>query len=95
MVAAPTGEPGKAPASPAPKAARPSVIVMNPPFSISQSRGEDPNTAARHLRSALDHLLPGGRVVAIMPDWFGPNARMRDLFETTLEFADATANAAH
>ena len=30
------------------------VIVMNPPFSVSQSRGEDQNTAARHLRAALD-----------------------------------------
>ncbi len=66
---------------------RPSVIVMNPPFSISQSRGEDPNTAARHLRSALDHLLPGGRVVAIMPDWFAPSAREGEVFRRTLEGA--------
>lgn len=66
---------------------RPSVIVMNPPFSVSQSRGEDPNTAARHLRSALDHLLPGGRVVAIMPDWFAPSAREGEVFRRTLEGA--------
>jgi len=57
--------------------ARPSVIVMNPPFSVSQSRGEDQNTAARHLRAALDHLLPGGRVVAIMPDWFAESGTRR------------------
>lgn len=67
--------------------ARPSVIVMNPPFSISQSRGEDQNTAARHLRAALDHLLPGGRVVAIMPDWFSASARGAAIFRRTLEGA--------
>ncbi|MBB3862940.1 hypothetical protein GGQ88_004243, partial [Novosphingobium hassiacum] len=64
---------------------RPSAIVMNPPFSISQSRGEDQNTAARHLRAALDHLVPGGRVVAIMPDWFTPSARGAEVFRRTLE----------
>jgi hypothetical protein len=66
---------------------RPSVIVMNPPFSISQSRGEDQNTAARHLRAALDHLLPGGRVVAIMPDWFRCPSRGGEVFRRTLEGA--------
>lgn len=68
-------------------APRPSAIVMNPPFSISQSRGEDANTAARHLRSALDHLLPGGRLVAIMPDWFTPSARYSKAFHYALEGA--------
>jgi len=67
--------------------ARPSVIVMNPPFSVSQSRGEDQNTAARHLRAALDHLLPGGRVVAIMPDWFADTARGGEVYRRTLEGA--------
>jgi len=66
---------------------RPSTIVMNPPFSISQSRGEDQNTAARHLRAALDHLVPGGRVVAIMPDWFSSSARGAEVFRRTLEGA--------
>ena len=67
--------------------ARPSVVLMNPPFSVSQSRGEDQNTAARHLRAALDHLLPGGRIVAIMPDWFSPSARYEETFRRTLEGA--------
>ncbi len=67
--------------------ARPSVIVMNPPFSVSQSRGEDQHTAARHLRAALDHLLPGGRVVAIMPDWFAESARGGEVYRRTLEGA--------
>ena len=68
-------------------APRPSVILMNPPFSVSQSRGEDPNTAARHLRSALDFLRPGGRIVAIMPDWFAPTARGGEAFRHALQGA--------
>ncbi len=66
---------------------RPSVVLMNPPFSVSQSRGQDQNTAARHLRAALDHLLPGGRIVAIMPDWFSPSAKYEETFRRTLEGA--------
>jgi hypothetical protein len=65
-------------------APRPSVILMNPPFSRSLGRGQDAHAAVRHLQAALRRLGPGGRLVAIMPDWFGPNARMRDVFETTL-----------
>lgn len=66
---------------------RPSLIVMNPPFSISVTRGEDKNTAARHLRAALDFLLPGGRLVAIMPDWFSTNAVNDSVVTKTLEGA--------
>lgn len=65
-------------------APRPSLILMNPPFSRSVGLGADSHAAVRHLQAALRRLQPGGRLVAIMPDWFGPNARMRDLFETTL-----------
>ena len=66
---------------------RPTLIVMNPPFSRSLGRGADDYAAVRHLQAALRHLRPGGRLVAIMPDWFGPSARMRDLFHTTLREA--------
>uniref|UniRef100_UPI0030C7DB88 strawberry notch family protein n=1 Tax=Rhizorhapis sp. SPR117 TaxID=2912611 RepID=UPI0030C7DB88 len=66
------------------EAPRPSVILMNPPFSRSVGLGADSHAAVRHLQAALRRLQSGGRLVAIMPDWFGPNARMRDLFETTL-----------
>lgn len=62
---------------------QPSVILMNPPFSRSLGRGADPFAAVRHLQAALRRLAPGGRLVAIMPDWFGPSARMREQFETT------------
>ena len=65
-------------------APRPNLILMNPPFSRSVGLGADAHAAVRHLQAALRRLQIGGRLVAIMPDWFGPNARMRDLFETTL-----------
>lgn len=65
-------------------APRPSIVLMNPPFSRSVGLGPDSHAAVRHLQAALRRLQPGGRLVAVMPDWFGPNARMRDLFETTL-----------
>ena len=63
---------------------RPTVVLMNPPFSRSLGRGADPFAAIRHVESALRRLLPGGRVVAILPDWFAPSARMRDVFEHLL-----------
>jgi hypothetical protein len=66
-------------------AARPSLILMNPPFSRSLGRGADDFAAVRHLAAALQRLLPGGRLVAIMPDWFGPSARMREQFAATLQ----------
>lgn len=65
-------------------AERPTLIIMNPPFSRSLGRGADDYAAVRHLQAALRRLRPGGRLVAIMPDWFGPSARMRDQYETVL-----------
>jgi predicted RNA methylase len=64
-------------------AVRPSVILMNPPFSRDIGRGDDPYAAVRHLRSALRLLRPGGRLVAVMPDWFTNSARMKDIFDKT------------
>lgn len=49
---------------------RPNVIVMNPPFSRSGGARDDAFAAIRHLAAALRLLAPGGRLVAIMPDWF-------------------------
>jgi len=48
----------------------PSVVLMNPPYSHGIERGHDGRTGARHLRSAWNRLLPGGRLVAVMPEWF-------------------------
>ena len=48
----------------------PSVVLMNPPYSHGFERGHDSRTGSRHLRSAWNRLARGGRLVAIMPEWF-------------------------
>ena len=48
----------------------PSVVLMNPPYSHGIERGHDGRTGARHLRSAWKRLISGGRLVAVMPEWF-------------------------
>ena len=54
---------------------RPSVILMNPPFSAVAHVGSRTTEAtARHLRSALARLAPGGRLVAITGAGFAPDA---------------------
>ncbi|ODP38822.1 strawberry notch family protein [Sphingomonas turrisvirgatae] len=50
--------------------ARPTVVLINPPFARSEGRGRDRHAGARHLRSALARLAPGGRCVAIMSPAF-------------------------
>ncbi len=54
---------------------RPSVILMNPPFSaLASVDGRNTEVTARHLRSALARLAPGGRLVAITGANFAPDA---------------------
>ena len=54
---------------------RPSVILMNPPFSaVANVDGRSTEATARHLRSALARLVPGGRLVAITGAGFAPDA---------------------
>lgn len=47
---------------------RPTVVVMNPPFSATAGRTDkkDLMTGARHIEEALKLLQPGGRLVAIV-----------------------------
>ncbi|ALG92422.1 MULTISPECIES: strawberry notch family protein [Roseobacteraceae] len=53
----------------------PSVIMMNPPFSAQANvDGRSTEATARHLRSALARLAPGGRLVAITGAGFAPVA---------------------
>jgi hypothetical protein len=52
----------------------PTALLINPPFSRSQGRGQDRHAGARHLRSALQRLAPGGRCVAIMPPSFAADS---------------------
>ena len=65
-------------------APRPTLVLMNPPFSRSLGRGQDDFAAVRHLQAALRRLAPSGRLVAIMPDWFSNSARLRDVYAETL-----------
>ncbi|MCC6775623.1 MAG: strawberry notch family protein [Hyphomicrobiales bacterium] len=52
-----------------PKNIRPTVVVMNPPFSQTAGRmgdKRDINVGANHIEQALKRLAPGGRLVAIV-----------------------------
>ena len=66
------------------EAIRPTLVLMNPPFSRSFGRGADQLAAVRHLKAALGRLRRGGRLVAIMPDWFRPSAALRDTYASVL-----------
>ena len=53
---------------------RPSVVLMNPPFSKSVARGDHAAEAATHVWSAFKRLAPGGRLVAIVQHGLIPDA---------------------
>jgi predicted RNA methylase len=56
-------------------AAAPSVVLMNPPFSVMTNvEGRVADATYRHIASALARLAPGGRMVAITGANFAPNA---------------------
>jgi predicted RNA methylase len=61
---------------------RPSVVLMNPPFSaLAHVDHTMKDAALRHLSSALARLSAGGRLVAITGAGFGPEApQWRDAF---------------
>ncbi|MGL4525717.1 MAG: strawberry notch-like NTP hydrolase domain-containing protein [Aestuariivirga sp.] len=75
---------------------RPSVIIMNPPFSaMAQVEGRAPDAAFRHLRSALARLETGGRLVAITGAGFAPDVpAWRDAFVRLQEQARVVFTAA-
>ncbi|MET3790997.1 strawberry notch-like NTP hydrolase domain-containing protein [Aquamicrobium terrae] len=53
----------------------PSVVLMNPPFSVlANVEGRVADAAFRHVASALARLAPGGRLVAITGANFAPDA---------------------
>ncbi len=79
-----TGHDGAALVSLHARLPRPTVVVMNPPFSRSVGRGEDDLAALRHLQAAIRRVAKGGRVVAVMPDWFAPSARLKAAYEAVL-----------
>ncbi len=57
-----------------PDSVKPTVVVMNPPFSRAGKRMKGkkmPMTGANHIEQALKRLQPGGRLVAIVGRWYG------------------------
>jgi hypothetical protein len=54
----------------------PSVVLMNPPFSVMANiEGRMADAAFRHIASALARLAPGGRLVTITGASFAPDNR--------------------
>ena len=66
---------------------RPTVVLINPPFSRSEARGQDRHAGARHLRSALLRLAEGGRCVAIMSPTFAHDASGASGYVSVAEIA--------
>ncbi|MBV8190079.1 MAG: strawberry notch family protein, partial [Alphaproteobacteria bacterium] len=63
-------------------AVAPSIVLMNPPFSVmAHVQGRMADAACRHIASALARLAEGGRLVAITGASFAPDApAWRDAF---------------
>jgi hypothetical protein len=61
----------------------PSIVLMNPPFSVgAHVEGHVVDAAWRHLSSAFTRLRPGGRLVAITGTGLSPeNPKWRPVFE--------------
>lgn len=55
---------------------KPSVVIMNPPFSSTAGRTAKNNTAnaKRHIEQALDRLEDGGRLIAILGNGMADDA---------------------
>ena len=75
---------------------RPTVVLMNPPFSASPHvRGRFRDATARHVRSALARLADDGRLVLISGSGFAPLApAWRDSFEALQREARVVFSAA-
>ena len=71
--------------------ATPTIVLINPPFARSEDRGRDRHAGARHLRSALARLVPGGRCVAIMPSAFAPDGTAASGYDAVARFVPPRA----
>lgn len=60
-----------------PDSIKPSVVIMNPPFSSAAGRmtKNDTANAKRHIEQALDRLEDGGRLVAILGNGMADDAK--------------------
>jgi hypothetical protein len=74
----------------------PSVVLMNPPFSVMANvSGRMADAACRHIASALARLAPGGRLVAITGASFAPETpRWRDAYSRLQEHGRVVFTAA-
>ncbi len=77
-------------------AVTPSVVLMNPPFSVMANvEGRMADAAYRHFTSALARLAPGGRLVTITGASFAPdNPAWRDIFMRLQERGQIVFSAA-
>ncbi|MER9300267.1 strawberry notch family protein [Mesorhizobium sp. M0621] len=77
-------------------AIKPSVVLMNPPFSVgAYVDGHVTDAAWRHLSSAFARLRPGGRLVAITGTGLSPeNPKWRLAFERLQQQGTVTFTAA-
>ena len=76
----------------------PTAVLVNPPFSRGIERGHDGHTGGRHLRSAWKRLAPGGRLAAVMPEWFDVRrslGALREPFTVQLNVAVERGFARH
>ncbi len=79
-----------------PEEVRPTVVVMNPPFSQTAGRmgdAKDVMVGAQHIEQALKRLAPGGRLVAIVGQGMGPETpKFRPWFKKIAENYTTRAN---
>ncbi|CCV16349.1 strawberry notch family protein [Mesorhizobium sp. STM 4661] len=75
---------------------QPSVVLMNPPFTVgAYVDGHVADAAWRHLSSAFTRLRPGGRLVAITGTGLSPeNPKWRDAFSRLQEQGTVAFTAA-
>ncbi|MBL8845991.1 MAG: strawberry notch family protein [Hyphomicrobium zavarzinii] len=71
------------------EAVRPTVIIMNPPFSASPNvTGTMHGVDLRHVKSALNRLAPGGRLVAMTSAGLWPhNPQWKEAFDQLSKIA--------
>lgn len=74
----------------------PSVIVMNPPFSVANHvEGRFRQATSQHVLSALARLMPGGRLVVITGESFRPSIKsFQSTFQRIASSADVVFSAA-
>jgi predicted RNA methylase len=73
---------------------RPTAVVMNPPFSVSATRGAYKGTSAEHVLSAYRRLQKGGRLAAIVQAGLAPSKDWTENFYArVLEAGSIVLNA--